>query len=536
MKEDNRSNQFGYKTTVFTVLVFIIVLAICEVILRSTWIQSIRPVPFMVGGYRTVEEQFHLLDEYQKEMGAVDCVIIGSSLTAVAVNPMEFDDAFSQYSNQSMHCYNFSISAGTVSSFEVLTRVIAARYHPELIILTTSIRDFSELSNEVEEAFPKTPWAQYHLGNFNLRGWAEEHLYTVRYLSVLPEVISSASEFTDVDEELRANQFITDDAKTIHGYTPLINFLDGAPIYWIRDNLIYPKKTIYSPFHATKDDQMAFNGILQQAKEGKFRLIIVEMPSPDYFFFDKRNAPKPDARDFLYEIASDARESNIPFWLTNDQIIIPAKDYADSKHMYIRGSFTFSHWLGAQIGEAVRSGFFRGTLPDASVRNLPLSAVGIEVKSLARHGMSEKTYSDYLKRLDDFSLIPSDAKLLNPQNSALSRDDIRTFLGFYIEWKAELDQANRDDYFDLYIIQNIMVFPEDLQLTKEQSAHLMQWYETHRVDDLKHLDVDFILYTQRWGEKPAENESMLDEMSGYKLIKYWEYSPLRETYYLYQVR
>lgn len=531
------SHRSWIKTFLLTLLFFGLIVSLCEVFLRGHWIQDRVNVPYPTQGYQSANTVIKALDDFVEENGDVDCIFLGSSLAAVGINPIAFEKAYIDQTGEAITCFNFGVSVATASSMGPLAHILVNNYHPKLLVFATAPRSYDgRASYNPEVNFQNTPWAKYHLGEFNLLGWVLDHSYTARYLTGLSEILFKDEE-TNIDQNEQVSRPREIAAKNVSGnYSPLLHFHEDAPLYQIKNNITVNRQKISQPFILSDDDFTGFKQIIELDQRPDLTLMVVELPSPKYFFLDPEGAPEPSEQTvFQHVIAKYAREHGVPFWTTNELNLIPYTFFSDGSHMYISGALDFSQWLGKEIGAVMSQQTLGGVIPEQYIDQPPLKDVDIVRDYYLVRGLSlenQKAYNDFQLQFD---LVASDAVILNPLENALDRQFVQTILGFYIEWSKDVNQGNIRDWFALMAIQERMTTFKDAEFSSKQEQALEAWNSSKSPNLLVEAGVDYLLYTENWDDTATMPvNTPFNNPVNYRLIKYWDYPPLHETYYLYK--
>jgi hypothetical protein len=530
-------STFLNKTAIYAVVAFVCLAGCCEVLLRNKSVQQIISTPYPVANYKAVDTILHQLDQYIIQYGQVDCILLGSSLVDVAVNPVVFGEAFQQQTGEEIHCFTMGISAGTASSFGPVAQILAKRYNPPMLILATSPRAFDGRdSSQYEHEFPKSDWAKYHQGQFNFRGWLLDKSYIYRILDNLAKITAEIR--TSPEPEVvnpRPNKV---SSRTVQGHGNLVvYFLEVAPIYTIREGQTYEQAKKETAFTLSEEDFAGFKQVVQLKEDGAFQLMVVEIPTPILYYEDRSEAPSPTAEEvFDGEIGAYSIEHNVPFWRTAD-LEMPFTHYSDASHMHISGNHAYSLWLGQQVGEAVKQGFGGDEIPESIITQPPLGDLRFKDDIyLATKGLGEDSFREYQDHKEVFDLVGNDALIINTQKSQLSPEFFQAIVGSFIKWSWTVDDSNRGDYYDLLVIMERMRTYGDPMLSSEEQLMLDSWAATQDPGVLKGLGIDYIFYTEVWAEpETAPSKLLLSHPDVYELIRMWDFVPLQESYYLYRV-
>ena len=264
-------------------------------------------------------------------------------------------------------------------------------------------------------------------------------------------------------------------------------------------------------------------------------VVVVEIPALETFFEDASAAPQPTARQTFNEtLGGFARQQGAPFWVTSDYLEIPYSYFADGVHIHMAGALIYSEWLGSQLGAAVRLGLLDGALPEAYLSTPPLSDYVPEREFLSSYALSEQEAGQFAERRAAFGLTPTGSRVFSPNSTALELDYELAIIGFYIHWSETINDSNRDPYYDLMILRERLIYPEDLD--SQETLHLADWHIEHNPAHLAAMDVDYLFFTEQWDDPASAPDSTLNDPNLYELIWALDFPPLHESYTLYQVK
>jgi hypothetical protein len=521
------------QTAVFSVLIFCLLFTCSEIILRTR-----KPEPYPVFGYVEVENILHTLDNYAAEKGSIDCILLGSSLASVSINPQVFRQSFQEQTDIPLNCFVFGLPAATGSSMGVVAHILANRYHPQLLVLVTHSRAFDGRdSNQLEDEFPETPWARHHMGRFDPAGWLLEYSFSARYLQKLPEIIAASFYPVIQEKSVQDARPRSVPAHPVDGYyRGLISFHELAPLYMIRANIPIEQRVVVDPFPLSAVDMNGLQQVIDLPEQEGIAVVMVEIPALETFFEDTSVAPHPTARQAYSEIlGSSARQMGIPFWVTSNFLDIPYIYYADGVHIHLSGALIYSEWLGSQLGEAVRLGLLDATLPEQFLSVPPLPEYVPERTFLDTYGLSEQEQNEYELYRTKYDLLPPEGRIFSPNATTLDLDYELAIIGLFIHWSETVTGSNRDQYFDLMVLRERMVYPEDLVINDQVSYLLADWSTSHNAANLTELGVDYLFYTEQWDNPGTAPDTKIHESAQYHLVWGLDFPPLHETYYLYRV-
>ena len=294
------------------------------------------PPPSVGANSFEFDTKIYYLEQSVRQHGELDCLIVGDSMTNDGPDPKLIEEAYRTQTNSSIHCFNFGLPALFLDGSGPLAAALMNRFHPKLLILILSARDF-EISVDFPVRYVGTSdWAQQNLGKPSLRGWAVNSLYGYRYFLALQYWLTVSN---------RAKLAEAWHTTTREGFTPLYGF--GEP-----REISHPGPK----FQRTDAAQAGFERLLK-LKNGGAKLLIIDAPiRPDFYLVYQENYFEPYAE---YTQTTLARYE-IPFWLTRDvSNNIPFDGWYDLQHFNEIGVPVFSNWLGKQLAQYYPPDFFK---------------------------------------------------------------------------------------------------------------------------------------------------------------------------------
>ena len=164
-------------TVILSLIFFLVIIATSsELVDRTPWVEKISPYRSVGNYHYQFEIKWFRLQDYVKQNGGVDVIILGSSLANTGIDPDVMAEAFYEQTGVNLRIFNFGVEGLTVAPNSVTAGILVARYHPALLVYVTEMRDFVAGNGMAYETrFLADPWLQYELGNFNGYGWAVDH-------------------------------------------------------------------------------------------------------------------------------------------------------------------------------------------------------------------------------------------------------------------------------------------------------------------------------------------------------------------------
>ncbi|HVN54401.1 MAG TPA: hypothetical protein VMT46_08730 [Anaerolineaceae bacterium] len=294
------------------------------------------PPPSVGASNPEFEVKLAHLEQLVKRDGAVDCLIVGSSQIDGGINPVALTKAYAQRTGKTILCYNFGISTLTGEAMGVITRVLEAKYHPRLMFLGISPRDFSDQFGENSRPLLKNPWIQYMLGNDNYTGWLIDHSSAYRYYLGMTNWKDPGNRVVIEEYANKIDGF---------GYGRLPNH--HTPLVQLDEVLL--KKYKFNP-----SDVDGFRQALN-LNGAQTRVVVIEMPvNPAFYPNYIEGGESAYHEKFTQPVSAMAEEYGVPFWQTQVEIApqVPADGWNDRRHLNEDGAAFFSTWLGGKIADA----------------------------------------------------------------------------------------------------------------------------------------------------------------------------------------
>lgn len=308
---------------------------IAEVVARTP-LGYFLPPPSVGADSFEFDIKVYYLEQSIRQRGDLDCLIIGDSMANDGPDPVLVEEAYQAATGSPIHCFNFGMPAVFLDTSGPLATALVNRFHPRLLIVILSARDF-ELSDSLPfRHVASIDWAKNNLGQSSLRGWAVNSLYGYRYF-LSAQYLATPSN--------RIRFWDTWQTITQEGFTPLYGF--G------KQRNINPPGPI---FQVTDSGQNGFNQILELKHDG-VNLVVIDAPiRPDYYEAYHDNYFQP----YIEYMQNTLGEQAIPLWLTkNLSESIPSDGWYDLQHVNIEGTPMMSTWLGEKLAENYPADFFK---------------------------------------------------------------------------------------------------------------------------------------------------------------------------------
>jgi hypothetical protein len=331
--------SFG-STFLLAVLIFPLLLGFTELFSRTLLADLVFP-PSSVGSMNPeFESKLDSLNQAFKRDGSIECILLGSSQIDGGIDPAALSNAFFKKTGKAVTCYNFGILSMTAETQGALAQVLVAEYHPRLLILGTSPRDFSISYGTGVRRLLKLAWIQYVLGTYSNRGWLIEHSIAYRYYRGISNWKDPENRKAIQEQEKKIDAL---------GYRPLPNLnqaLGDIP------GVLLKNYTRNQPDVDGLSKALSLNG-------EQTHVILLEMPvSPQFLPFYIEGGEAAFQAKFFDPIHAMAAENRVPFWSTQQYAAssLPDKDWADFRHLNKDGAKVFSAWLGDKMAAAQQQG------------------------------------------------------------------------------------------------------------------------------------------------------------------------------------
>jgi hypothetical protein len=499
--------EVNLRTPIFSLLIFLLLLALAEVALTDPTIQDHLPAPSISNGYQPADIQFDELDAFVREQEGVDCLFIGSSMVLNGLNPMAFEVAYLDQTGLPIRCYNFGVQGLTAATAGAIAEVLVKKYQPRLLIYGTQARDFDgRAENTVINDFPQTPWMRYQRGDFNLEGWLLTHSHTYRYLNTLPEMLFPIEHW---------QRGVVLEAERENGYIPQLLYDRQVSPLFAEDYSLLLKDEDIEPV-LSKADFAGLKQLIELSKQGRTTLLILEMPQFQPPELEPRaGSPEAGRQAIFRELMTYTRQQGVPFWTADYMNLLPISAWVDTWHLHAVGSLAFSAWLGRQVGAAMSG-------------EMPLDHPPLDISIEANRAIlpiDMRTVRDKL---------PEDALIFNPATGEDGWFLINT-LTAYIAWSLQMDDSQEADLRYLLETFNRMQYEADLTVSPDQRAALTDWRATKQATFLRAAGIDYVIFSGQWATWLTPEERATLDSDAYEKIKEWVHPPLGETFYLFKV-
>jgi hypothetical protein len=283
------------------------------------------------------------LQDYVKQNGGVDIIVLGSSLVNTGIDPDIVSQTFYEQTGVRPRIFNFGVEGMTVAPNSVIASLLVERYHPALLIYVTEMRDYIAGNGlDYETPFLSDPWLRYQRGDFTLFGWLVDHSAALQhYLPYRNWMRANFSETMPIYLRRYSNT-------TASGYEPELAYghdLDANPDPKDPNEALYFEE--YGNYQIASSRLADLRTILELNQNGETPVLVVEMPvhSSFYIYVGGEGVHQ----KFQQTIASFVKSNGgffIPAETCND---IPLEGRSNRWHLNYIGAPYFSSCLGDQL-------------------------------------------------------------------------------------------------------------------------------------------------------------------------------------------
>ena len=335
------------KSAPTAILIFIIYLVILasssELIARTAWVEEISPYRSVGNNHYQFEFKWFRLQDYVKQNGGVDVIILGSSLVNTGIDPDMMREAFYKQTGVQLRIFNFGVEGLTAAPNSITAGILVERYDPALLIYVTEMREFvAGTGLDYETRFLADPWLRYELGDFNLPGWAVEHSAALQhylpfrnwmradFLETFPLYLKRYRDTTASGYELDRLIGVDIDA------TPDRNNPDDAKNF-----------AAYQNYQIDPGRLGNLKSILDLRNRGETTILVVEMPvHPTFYAFVGGETVHLQFQQTLKALVEASSGVFLPAESCDD---IPLEGRSNRWHLNYLGAPIFSECLGQQL-------------------------------------------------------------------------------------------------------------------------------------------------------------------------------------------
>ncbi len=289
------------------------------------------------------ETKWFKLQDYVKENGGVDVLLMGNSMVNTGIDPDLLMQEYEAQTGVSLQIFNFGVEGMDLSTNAELAALLVREFHPKAIIFFLDIRDYNwDVVPSVR--YQEAVWFQYKLGNSQaLDGWVYDHSAAMQYF--LPFRNWSRSDFPDfILKDLYRYSQTTDS-----GYEPDLAYATDIDVATDPNDPEWkPLFDLYSNFTPDQTRLQDLAGILDLQEEG-VQVLVTEMPVYKTFF--DPFGGEPVHQEFLTTIQSLTEDHQGIFVQPLDSNLVPLQGRVDNHHLNFEGAPLYSQLLGAELAD-----------------------------------------------------------------------------------------------------------------------------------------------------------------------------------------
>jgi hypothetical protein len=324
---------FG-KTLIEALIINVLLVGSLEGAARTIGFEPLTPPPGPGSEFVVFDRKALEMEKLTRAEGDFDCVLVGDSSLFRGVSPEIMSQSYLESTGHPLRCYNFGVGGFRLTESATAATIIAEKFHPQLIIVTTNVVD---MADKRSGRLNDNAWVRYRLGEWNLPGWLLDNFYLYRYYT------AAAIETQERAEE-RANP-ATVWAISASGYSPRTEQPPDSEIKCFR-------KTDKADFVLHNRAESALNDFVALHEQGQ-ALVLIEFPLSPLQLETQCHPEYEEFRRFLNEYSE---RSDIPLIAAGQVDQIKSGMWADEIHMNYKGAEVFSQWLGKQLADMKQAG------------------------------------------------------------------------------------------------------------------------------------------------------------------------------------
>ena len=331
-----------------TLAVFLALIVLLELVARTSWAQKTFSYRSVGNNDYQFEIKWFRLQDFEKQNGGVDVIILGSSLVNTGIDPDVMAQTYYGQTGTRIRIFNFGVEGMTVAPNSVNAKILVNKYHPALLIYVTEMRDYIAADGlALQRSFLSDEWVQYQQGIFNPTGWLIDHSMALQdYLPFRNWIRADFSDFI--------YQYVYRSRDTsASGYEP--ELATGKNIDSIPDpNDPNEAKNFVDNGNYEMDPSRLENlqSILSLRQDQGTSVLVVEMPvHPTYYVYMGGDANHRMFQQTISSLVESKVGSFIPAEKCND---IPLEGRANRWHLNKKGAPIFSTCLGQQLASLAK--------------------------------------------------------------------------------------------------------------------------------------------------------------------------------------
>jgi hypothetical protein len=326
-----------------TVVVLLLTMVVVELAARTAWAQ--KAIPYRSFGifHYQFEIKWFRLQEFARQNGGVDVIVLGSSLVNTGVDPDVMAQAYYEQTGKHLRIFNFGVEGLTIDPNSIVAKMLVDKYHPALLIYVTEMRDFiAGLGLDYQERFLSDPWMEYQQGKINLLGWLLDHSMALQ--TYLPYRNWMRADFPETIHLYRYRSLNT----STSGYEAENEVGEAIDIPPDPNNPAELKNfETFGNFVTAPSRLQNLESMLALGKNEGTKVLIVEMPvHPTFYIYVGGEAVHKQFQETISSAVTKAGGSFIPAEACGD---IPLNGRANRWHLNKMGAPVFSTCLAKEL-------------------------------------------------------------------------------------------------------------------------------------------------------------------------------------------
>ena len=327
---------------IWGVIVFLFLLVGLELLCRWPKFNHFFPER-SVGSYHSqFEVKWFKLEDYVKENGGVDVILIGNSMVNTGIDTDILSSRYEELTGQKLRIFNFGVEGLTVAPVSKIAGLLEQKYHPGTIIVYTEMRDYSAKNGlTVENQFMSNDWIKYKEGENNLAGKLIDSSALLQHL--LPLRNWSRNDFIDTYfMTLRRTK-----ETTLSGYEA--DHSTGEDIQKVPDPNDPAEKSNFELFSNFSMDSGRIQDLLSIIgfQQSGTKVLVTEFPVyPTYYAYFGSDQVVEQYHQQIQQVVENAGSTFIP---AVDYSLIPLEDRMDNHHLNFKGAPLYSEILAENL-------------------------------------------------------------------------------------------------------------------------------------------------------------------------------------------
>ncbi len=287
------------------------------------------------------EIKWYRLEEFVRERGGVDILIMGSSVANTGFIPEEITAALESEFGE-VRIFNFGVEGFTVNLTAQIIEKVIRTTRPKVILFSTEVRDYSDqVARGTSRRVLSSPWIQHIGGEESNEGWLADNSLFYNYFLGLRN-------WTQPDYGLQREKIITRSASAQpDGYEP-----DKGVVYLTPPDPDEPGHQsmleLFENYEIAPERLASLEKILAVGEEYGVLIVTAEFPvAPEfYLFFGDGEA---DHQLFVQTVENTVTRYNSYFIPAIPAEDMPSRGHSDYTHINDIGAKVYSQYIGKAL-------------------------------------------------------------------------------------------------------------------------------------------------------------------------------------------